>query len=136
MATLPTTGDDLNLIAFTLENQPGYTHKLDMEKGRVAGMTDGRDALAQTIYLILSVERYAYAIYSWRYGVQLADLIGKPRDYAMSEIKRRITEALTQDDRITGVENWSFQPGRRSVLVSFTVMTIYGAVDATKEVEI
>lgn len=136
MATLPTTGDDLNLIAFTLENQPGYTHKLDMEKGRVAGMTDGRDALAQAIYLILNVERYAYPIYSWRYGVQLADLIGKPKDYAMSEIKRRITEALTQDDRITGVENWSFQSGRRSALVSFTVMTIYGAVDATKEVEI
>lgn len=136
MATLPTTGDDLNLIAFTLENQPGYTHKLNMEKARVAGMTDGRDALAQAIYLILSVERYAHPIYSWRYGIELADLIGKPRDYAMSEIKRRITEALIQDDRITGVENWSFQPGRRSVLVSFTVNTIYGAVEATKEVEI
>ena len=110
MATLPTTGDDLNLIAFTLENQPGYTHKLNMEKARVAGMTVGRDALAQAIYLILSVERYAHPIYSWRYGIELADLIGKPRDYAMSEIKRRITEALIQDDRITGVENWSFQP--------------------------
>ena len=54
----------------------------------------------------------------------------------MSEIKRRITEALTQDDRITGVENWSFETAGKVVRVNFTVKTIYGAVDATKEVEI
>ena len=44
MATLPTTGDDLNLIAFTMETQPSDTHKLDIDRGRVRGMTDGQDA--------------------------------------------------------------------------------------------
>lgn len=33
MATLPTTGDDLNLIAFTMETQPSDTHKLDIDGG-------------------------------------------------------------------------------------------------------
>lgn len=136
MATLPTTGDDLDLITFVMGEQPGYTHKLNIEKNRVTGMTDERDALLQAIYLILNVERYAFPIYTWNYGTELADLIGQPRDYAMSEIKRRITEALTQDDRITGVENWSFETAGKVVRVNFTVKTIYGAVDATKEVEI
>ena len=136
MATLPTTGENLDLINFTMVEQPGYTHKLVIDRNRVSGMTDQRDALIQAIYLILNVERYAYPIYSWRYGVELADLIGQPKHYAMSEIKRRITEALTQDDRITSVDDWTFETGRKSVLATFTVYTIYGDLEVTKEVEI
>lgn len=136
VATLPTTGDDLDLIQFVMEEQPGLTHKLDIDRQRVSGMTDKRDALYQAIYLILNVERYAYPIYSRNYGSELSDLIGKPKDYAMSELKRRITEALEQDDRITGVGDWSFETGRHTVLANFTVYTIYGEIKATKEVEI
>lgn len=136
MATLPTTGDDLDLIGLKVETQPGYTHKLDIDRGRVGGMTDEQDAVLQTVYLILNVERYAFPIYSRNYGSELSDLIGKPMDFAMSEIKRRITEALTQDDRITGVDNWSFETGNRWVRASFTVNTIYGDLTAEKEVEI
>ena len=119
MGTLPTTGENLDLIGFELEEQPSYTHKLDIEGQRVAGMTDKREA-----------------IYSRNYGSELVDLIGQPMDYAMSEMKRRITDALMQDDRITGVDDWTFETGRKSVLARFTVYTIYGELEATKEVEI
>lgn len=136
MATLPTTGDDLDLIQFAMSEQPGYTHKLDIDRQRVVGMTDKREALYQAIYLILNVERYAYPIYSRNYGSELSDLIGKAKDYAMSEVKRRITEALEQDDRITGVGNWSFETGCNSVTANFTVYTIYGDLDFSKEVEV
>ena len=112
MGTLPTTGENLDLIGFELEEQPSYTHKLDIEGQRVAGMTDKREALRQAVYLILNVERYAYPIYSRNYGSELVDLIGQPMDYAMSEMKRRITDALMQDDRITGVDDWTFETGR------------------------
>lgn len=136
MATLPTTGGDLDLVAFVVTEQPGYTHRLDIDRQKVTGMTDKQDALRQAIYLMLSVERYAYPIYSRNYGVELSDLIGQPKDYAMSEIKRRITEALEQDDRITGADKWGFEAGRNSVRVAFTVHSIYGDVDAEKEVRI
>ena len=136
MATLPTTGDDLDLINFAMGEQPGYTHKLDIDRQRVSGMTDKREALYQAIYLILNVERYAWPIYSWRYGSEFSDLIGKAKDYAMSEMKRRITEALLQDDRITGLSGWEFETSRKSVRVSFVVHTIYGDAAASKEVDI
>ena len=84
----------------------------------------------------MNVERYAFPIYSRDYGSELSDLIGTPRDYAMSEIKRRITEALTQDDRITGVDDWSFETSGRGVRAKFTVNTIYGDLTTEKEVEI
>ncbi len=129
--------DSETALAFTEQREPGYTFKLDTERQRVRGTTDDKDALLQAIYLMLSVERYAYPIYSRNYGVELGDLIGKPKDYAMSEIKRRITEALTQDDRITGVTDWEFeQIKRKSVTVRFVVNTVYGDLLAEKEVDI
>ena len=63
-------------------------------------------------------------------------MIGKPKDYAMSEIKRRITEALLQDDRITAVDSWEFETGRNWVLARFVAHTIFGEVEAEKEVAI
>ena len=136
MGLLPTTGDNLDLVSFQIGTQPDFTHKLDAGRQRVRGMTDGRDAVLQAVYLILNVERYAYPIYSRNYGSEFSGLIGKPKDYAMSEIKRRITEALEQDDRVTGVGGWSFEPGKKTVLARFTVYTIYGGVDFSKEVEV
>ncbi len=133
---LPQAESDVDLIGFTTTQMPSYTYKLNIDKGRVRGMTDEADAVLQAIYLILSVERYQYPIYSYNYGVEMEDLIGQPKDYAMSEIKRRITEALTQDDRITGVDEWEFETTQRAVKVTFTVHTIYGDVETTKEVEV
>ena len=133
---LPQTGEGLDLIEFSQSRQPGYTYKLDIPRGRTRGMTDDADAMLQAIYLILSVERYQYPIYSYNYGVELEDLIGRPKDYVMSEVKRRITEALIQDDRITGVDGWVFETTRKSVVVTFIVHTIYGEVETTKEVSI
>lgn len=137
LSYLPESAENVEtVLAFTVRREPGYTFKLDTERHRVKGTTDDKDALLQAINLTLSVERYAYQIYSRNYGVELGDLIGKPKDYAMSEIKRRITEALKQDDRITGVTDWEFEPGRKSVTVRFVVNTVYGDISAKKEVDI
>ena len=136
MQFLPQTGDDIDLMDFAIEEQPSYTYKLDIDKGRIRGMTDEADAMLQAVYLILSVERYQYPIYSFNYGVELADLIGQPKDYVMSEAKRRITEALTQDDRIESVDGWAFETTKKSVIVTFVVHTIFGDIETTKEVAV
>lgn len=133
---LPQTGDDLELVDFALEQQPSYTYKLDIDRGRVKGMTDEADALLQAVYLILSVERYQYPIYSYNYGVELVDLIGQPKDYVMSEVKRRITEALIQDDRINAVDSWEFETTKKAVKTTFIIHSIYGEIETTKEVDV
>ena len=133
---LPRTGDDLDLVEFAIEGQPGRTYKLDINRGRVKGFTDEADALLQTIYLILSVERYQYPIYSYNYGVELADLIGQPKDFVISEIKRRVTEALTQDDRINSVDGWEFESTKNALIVMFTVHSIFGDIETKKEIDV
>ena len=133
---LPQSGDDLDLVEFAMTQQPSHTYKLDIKRGRVKGITEDADALLQAVYLILSVERYQYPIYSYNYGVELVDLIGQPKDVAMSEVKRRITEALTQDDRIDSVDGWAFETSGKLLTVTFTVHSIYGDIDVRKEVDV
>lgn len=133
---LPQTGDDLDLVEFETQQQPGRTYKLDINHGCVKGITDDADALLQAVYLILATERYQYPIYSYDYGVELSDLIGASQDYVMSEVKRRITEALTQDDHINSVDDWEFENTEKSLVVTFTVHSIYGDIETTKEVEV
>lgn len=125
---------DNELLTLEEEEQPGLTYALDIESGRIRGKVDGLEAIRQAVYLILSTERYDFLIYSWNYGVELKNLIGQPRDYAFSEIKRVITEALTQDDRINAVDGFDFSVEKKTVLVSFVVHSIYG--ETTLEVEV
>lgn len=97
----------------------------------LSGYADGLDAVGQTVFLTLNTERYQCPIYSWDYGVELNDLIGKPISYASSEIQRRVKDALCTDDRIIGCTDFSFAvASKRKLLVRFTVLTIYGDIEA------
>lgn len=96
----------------------------------INGTCDGLDAMKQVIYKILNTERYQYPIYSWDYGVELSDLIGEPVSYVCAEIERRITEALTQDDRIESISDFEFDISKKhEVVCAFVVHTIFGDVE-------
>ena len=127
---IPKTDDDL--LTLEVETQPSLTYALDIEHGRIRGMVDNLESIRQAIYLILSTERYAYLIYSWDYGVELVELIGKPKEYALPEIKRCITEA--QDDRVTAVDGFEFETGKETVHVTFTVHSIFGDLEVETDV--
>lgn len=112
--------------------------ELDEHKNSFVGKVDDTEAVRQAVMKILNTERYEYEIYSWDYGIELQDLYGEPLLYCMSEIKRRITEALLADDRIESVENFNVQRvGRRTLSVAFTVITAEEEeIDMESEVEI
>ena len=63
------------------------------------------------------------------------DLYGEPVAYVCSELQRRITEALVQDDRIDSVDGFEFDVSeKRTVKVTFTVYTIFGNLESEKVV--
>ena len=115
---------------------PARTYKILIDEDRISGYTDEIDALMQTIYLILNTERYKFIIYSWDYGVELVDLIGKPMPYVISEAQRRIVEALMQDDRIEEVTDFTFEKNRNTLHITFKVRSIYGTIEVEKEVTV
>ncbi|MCD8209179.1 MAG: DUF2634 domain-containing protein [Bacteroidales bacterium] len=122
---------------FEVTTQPSYTYAMNLQLDRVRGYTDGQEAMKQAIYKILNTERYQYEMYSWNYGVEFKDLFGKPVTYVVPELERRITEALTWDDRINSVDDFDFDTSRRGIVaVSFTAHTIFGDVEGETEVDV
>lgn len=125
----PTRTYRVRLLGNENSTSPVYLNK-------VSGYTDEIDAIKQTIYFILGTERYEYLIYSWDYGIELQDLFGKPMPYVIAEIKRRITEALTMDDRITDVVDFQFERNREVLHVTFSVVSTLGNIPTELEVDI
>lgn len=120
-----------------IEQLPSLNYRMIFDQNRIIGTVDEQEAMKQVIYKILNTERYEYVIYSWNYGIELQDLIGEPVSYVCAELIDRITEALTQDDRIDSVDNFDFTfPQKNSISATFTVHTIYGDIDAEKTVTV
>ena len=132
---IPAVNDDLQRD-FEFEEETSNTYKINLDESIIAGYVDEREAMVQAIYLILNIERYEYLIYSWDYGIELQDLLGQSIPFVLPELKRRITEALMQDTRITGVDNFSFETNKGKVHATFTVSTIFGDIEAEKVVSI
>lgn len=99
-------------------------------------MTDGLGAIRQAVYCVLHTERFEWLIYSWNYGVELDRLFGQSMGLVKSKLKKRIKEALTQDERILSVDAFSFEVSGRKLLAKFTVHTSIGDVSAEKEVSV
>jgi len=132
---IPVVNDDLQ-SDFEYQELPTRTLKLNISSETIGGFVDEIEAMKQAIYLILNVERYENLIYSWNYGVELQDLFGQPTSFVLPELKRRITEALMQDSRITGVSDSSFETIKGKVHARFTVSTIYGDIETERVVNI
>jgi len=107
--------------------QPSRTWKLDFDRGRVTGMMDGLDAVRQAVFKILKTERFRYLIYSSDYGAEFNGLIGQDPALVRSELRRRIREALTQDDRIEDVTDVQIDIAGDSATVRFTVVSTFGS---------
>lgn len=132
---IPQNGDDLQQD-FTFTTLPSRTLKLNHNYHLVSGTIDQIQAVEQAVYLILTTERYQWLIFSWNYGVELQNLIGKDPEFCIPEIERRIREALLQDDRITAVENFRFEVNKKKVLTTFTVISVFGGFTTALEVDI
>ena len=132
---------DIDLLVDELEEEDysngtyGITFLADKED-YIKGYIDDVSSVKQAIYLILNTERYEYPIYSWDYGIELVDLIGQPMPYIMSELARRVEEALTQDDRIESVKDFEFKVNGSKLYTKFTVTAINTDIPTELEVDI
>jgi len=101
---------------------------------RIQGYTDNLQALKQAIYKVLNTERYEYPIYSFNYGIELENLLGKEPVYVQIELKRRIRECLLGDDRISEVDNFKLEANGDEIKCTFDVHSIFGNFTVSQEV--
>lgn len=114
---------------------PSLTYKLNFDESKLSGKVDNLESVMQAVRLILSVDRYSCPIYNGNYGNEIINLIGQSYDFVVADLPRMVNEALLQDDRITGTENYVFEKITiDSISVSFDVNTIYGTSNYALEV--
>lgn len=125
---LPLENIDINVTnGIEIVTQPSLSYKMKLEKERVQSKVDGIEAVKQAIYKILLTDRYKYEIYNWNYGIDIGELIGRPKDYVKAVLPEKIEDALKPDDRIEAVDNFVFTDIDKTTLaVKFNVTTVYG----------
>ena len=116
--------------SFPLYHEVAWDFKRDIpiiENGDFK-IVEGNEAIKVWVYKALLVPRYNYSIYSWNYGSELMDLIGKAYtpQLTKSEAKRYIEEALKINPYILDVNviDTDFKDSILSANVKIT--TIYG----------
>lgn len=121
-------------IASNIEilTQPSKTYKID--GNRIKGFIDSVDAIKQSIMLRLSTQRYDNIIYSWNYGFEKNNLLGKRKEYIIPQLENRIREALLVDDRIMTVYDFKFDIDAGKYKVTFKLKTIEGEIEVMTDV--
>lgn len=127
---------DYNTIYQQDNAMPSKTYYINRNTNRISGYIDDKDAIVQAIYLILSTERYESVIYNWYYGTEFDSLVGKDRDFVKSELKRRIAEAILEDDRILDVTDFDISFNKDIANVVFLVETNIGDININWEVNL
>lgn len=94
-------------------------------------VVSGANAVKVWCWLALQTARRRYAIYTWDYGHELEDLVGKPYtgEVKESEAIRYVREALEINPYIRAVRQVDVTFGETSLHVTATIETIYGEVD-------
>ena len=89
------------------------------------------EAVIQWAKLVLLTERYFYTQYTWNYGSELNELIGKrhSKEYIESEVKRMITDALLINEDIKSIKNIRCDIEKDVLKISFSIETVYGRGD-------
>lgn len=135
MAVLPSSSIDLS-GSVEYVSQPDKTWTIDPDTHRIVGTCDGYEAVKQAVSIILNVERYRWQIFRPTSGMEWEGLLGQDAGFVAAELQRRLEEALRMDDRVTGIENFSYSIHGQSLTAAFTVATVYGGVDSSTEVNI
>lgn len=135
MAVLPTSSIDIT-GGINFQSQPSLSWYINKNTNRIEGTADGQAAVRQAVEIILNVERFRWQIYQPYSGMEWNGLIGQNPDYVGAELQRRIIDALTVDDRVTGISDYEYTVDGSTLSATFTVNTVYGDFEDGTEVSL
>ena len=133
MAVLPTSSINIS-GGVSFQSQPSLSWYINKETNRIEGTVDGQAAVRQAVEIILNVERFRWQIYRPYSGMEWDGLIGQDPGYVGAELQRRVIDALTVDDRVTGISDYDYTVDGSSLSAVFIVNTVYGSIAESLEV--
>lgn len=109
---------------------------IDFGTGQLTGgVVEGKEAIKVWIWLVLKTPRYRYFVYTWDYGNEFEDLIGKgySEEYMEAEVERMTEDCLLVNENILEIAEFSVNMEGSTLTVSFTANTIYGEIEFKDE---
>lgn len=107
-------------------------YAIDYETGQLTGnIVEDKEAVKVWIIKALKTSRYIHDIYTWDYGQDLNDLIGKgyEKGFINSEVERIITDTLLINPNIRRCYDFDITFNDDLLTVNFTVETVFGEVE-------
>lgn len=111
---------------------PTKTYKI--KNNRIIGFIDKQEAYIQAVYLLLNTERFDYIIYSWNYGVELKDLIGKEMYFVTAMFQKAVREALLVDKRTVDIYDFTYEIEKNVIKYKFKVKSIYDEAEIERSI--
>ena len=128
VSPLPLTG------SVEIVRQPSLSWYINKDTNRIEGTVDGLAAVRQAVEIILNTQRFRWQIYQPYSGMDWEGLIGQDAGYVGAELQRRLIDALTVDDRVTGISNYNYTAEGDTLTATFVVNTVFGSFDESAEV--
>ena len=136
MGLFPTYIESNATTEQTQENKIPKEYEIDFKTGQLTGrIVEGVEAIKVWIWLALQTPRYRYYIYSWDYGNEFEELIGRgySEEYINAEAQRMTEDCLLVNEHIESITDFSVGMGNNQLTISFTANTIYGTIQFDNE---
>lgn len=111
-------------------------YEIDFKTGQLTGrIVEEAEAIKVWIWLVLQTARYRYYIYSWDYGNEFEELIGRgySEEYINAEAQRMTEDCLLVNENIESITDFSVGMENDQLTISFTANTIYGTIQFDNE---
>lgn len=136
MGLFPTYIESNAATEQTQENKIPKEYEIDFKTGQLTGrIVEGVEAIKVWIWLVLQTPRYRYYIYSWDYGNEFEELIGRgySEEYINAEAQRMTEDCLLVNENIESITDFSVGMENDQLTISFTANTIYGTIQFDNE---
>lgn len=136
MGLFPTYIESDAITEETQESKIPKEYEIDFKTGQLTGrIVEGAEAIKVWIWLVLQTPRYRYYIYSWDYGNEFEELIGRgySEEYINAEAQRMTEDCLLVNEHIESITDFSVGMENDQLTISFTANTIYGTIQFDNE---
>lgn len=136
MGLFPTYIESDAITEETQESKIPKEYEIDFKTGQLTGrIVEGVEAIKVWIWLVLQTPRYRYYIYSWDYGNEFEELIGRgySEEYINAEAQRMTEDCLLANEHIESITDFSVGMENDQLTISFTANTIYGTIQFDNE---
>ena len=136
MGLFPTYIESDAITEETQESKIPKEYEIDFKTGQLTGrIVEGAEAIKVWIWLVLQTPRYRYYIYSWDYGNEFEELIGRgySEEYINAEAQRMTEDCLLINEHIESITDFSVGMENDQLTISFTANTIYGTIQFDNE---